>query len=208
MVPRDGLQESRIIKGLARGGTLKLLPVFFSFPHHGVPPKRLTNKLYERCHFSLRLAVLGARATAPSARLGREPISGLFSDQRKDVRSWAKSGLRSNPSLCPRSARSGHTPRWAQGPIEKDPMIRLPTGLCAGFCESAALISASTARRRERHAARSWLLSSAQPGISPGSCRCASAPCRPPPAPSCRPSRRRPPQCPRSGWRWPRRSPG
>src|SRR5712671_6922379 len=38
------------------------------------------------CHFSLRLAVLGARATAPSARLGREPISGLFSDQRKDVR--------------------------------------------------------------------------------------------------------------------------
>ena len=148
MVPRDGLQESRIIKGLARGGTLKLLPVFFSFPHHGVPPKRLTNKLYERCHFSLRLAVLGARATAPSARLGREPISGLFSDQRKDVRSWAKSGLRSNPSLCPRSARSGHTPRWAQGPIEKDPMIRLPTGLCAGFCESAALISASTARRR------------------------------------------------------------
>jgi hypothetical protein len=48
VVPRDGLQESRIIKGLARGGTLKLLPAFFSFPHHGVPPKRLTNKLYER----------------------------------------------------------------------------------------------------------------------------------------------------------------
>jgi hypothetical protein len=48
MVPRGGLQESRIIKGLARGGTLKLLPAFFSFPHHGVPPKRLTNKLYER----------------------------------------------------------------------------------------------------------------------------------------------------------------
>jgi hypothetical protein len=41
-VPRGGLQESRIIKGLARGGTLKLLPAFFSFPHHGVPPKRLS----------------------------------------------------------------------------------------------------------------------------------------------------------------------
>jgi hypothetical protein len=48
MVPRGGLQESRIIKGLARGGTLKVLPAFFSFPHHGVPPKRLTNKLLER----------------------------------------------------------------------------------------------------------------------------------------------------------------
>jgi hypothetical protein len=34
MVPRDGLQESRLIKGLARGGTLNLLPAFFSFPHH------------------------------------------------------------------------------------------------------------------------------------------------------------------------------
>src|SRR5216684_9343010 len=48
VVPPVGLQESRTIKGLARGGTLKLLPAFFSFPHHGVPPKRLTNKLYER----------------------------------------------------------------------------------------------------------------------------------------------------------------
>jgi hypothetical protein len=48
MVPPVGLQEGRIIKGLARGGTLKLLPASFSFPHHGVPPKRLTNKLYER----------------------------------------------------------------------------------------------------------------------------------------------------------------
>ena len=48
MVPRGGLQESRFIKGLAGGGTLKLLPAFFSFPHHGVPPKRLTIKLYER----------------------------------------------------------------------------------------------------------------------------------------------------------------
>ena len=40
MVPRDGLQESRFIKGLARGGTLKPLPVFFSFPYYGVPPIR------------------------------------------------------------------------------------------------------------------------------------------------------------------------
>jgi hypothetical protein len=48
VVPRDGLQESRIIKGLPRIGTLELFSVLFSFPHHGVPPKRLTNKLYER----------------------------------------------------------------------------------------------------------------------------------------------------------------
>ena len=62
------------------------------------------------CHFAPRLAVLGARATAPSARLGREPISGLFSDQRKNVPSWAKSGLRSNPPLCPRSAQLPTSP--------------------------------------------------------------------------------------------------
>jgi hypothetical protein len=43
MVPRGGLQESGIIKGLTRGGTLKLLPAFFTFPHDGVPPKRLSN---------------------------------------------------------------------------------------------------------------------------------------------------------------------
>jgi hypothetical protein len=48
MVPRDGLQESRIIKGLPPSGTLELFSVLFSFPHHGVPPKGLTNKLYER----------------------------------------------------------------------------------------------------------------------------------------------------------------
>jgi hypothetical protein len=40
VLPRDGLQESRIIKGLPRGGTLKLLSVLFSFPHYGVPPMR------------------------------------------------------------------------------------------------------------------------------------------------------------------------
>ncbi len=40
MVPPVGLQESRFIKGLPHGGTLKLLSVFFSFPHYGVPPIR------------------------------------------------------------------------------------------------------------------------------------------------------------------------
>jgi hypothetical protein len=35
-----GLQESRFIKGLSHGGTLKLLSVFCSFPHYGVPPIR------------------------------------------------------------------------------------------------------------------------------------------------------------------------
>jgi hypothetical protein len=37
MVPRGGLQESRISKGLARGGTLKPLPASLSFTHYGVP---------------------------------------------------------------------------------------------------------------------------------------------------------------------------
>src|ERR1700724_3210623 len=75
MVPRDGLQESRIIKGLARGGTLKLLPAFFSFPHHGVPPKRL--KLYERLHLSLRLAVLAKEEQHRLRDLAVNPYAGF-----------------------------------------------------------------------------------------------------------------------------------
>ena len=55
---------------------------------------------------SHRKSDLGIPRPRKSAKvvLGREPINGLSSDQRKDDRSWAKSGLRSNSLPCSRRA--------------------------------------------------------------------------------------------------------
>jgi hypothetical protein len=69
-VPRDGLQESRFIKGLARGGTLKPLPVFFSFPYYGVPPIR---EEFRALPDDKRMRV--ARVLeVDAARVGKNPI--------------------------------------------------------------------------------------------------------------------------------------
>src|SRR5260370_42126511 len=47
--------------------------------------------------------------TFDAVRLGREPINGLYPDQRNDVRSRAQSGLYSRPLPCHLCAKDGHS---------------------------------------------------------------------------------------------------
>jgi hypothetical protein len=84
MMPPVGLQESRIIKGLPRGGTLEPLSVLFSFSHYGVPPKRLTSRLSEGFDTLTPVGRSWGRGLPPLSRRVRL-VPGVMSGSAKAV---------------------------------------------------------------------------------------------------------------------------
>ncbi len=91
----DPLAADQHALGRQRGG----LRLGLGSGRHAGPPRGYKNGP----EFGPHASTLQDHATRP----GREPINGLYSDRRKDVRSRAKSGLRSRPLPCRISAISG-----------------------------------------------------------------------------------------------------